>query len=486
MVPHSLYGSSSGFLFQQVSSFFDLEYAEEDERELPENLQKITQVFKKKTQSLTSIVSEKTSEKISEKSGIDIFSGREKDSNVIFIVMETGPNKGFMDEKYPELFKNFNALKNKSFYSDQHLSSYLYTSDAMFSIFGSVYTDIKTRKDFLSQRKDKSTIAGLGIFDHLSRAGYDTGIYSPALPIVIDDEVMYQMLGVKHQFYAESDPQEISNIRNELDLYLKPLTDITSYNEKTHGKLDLQVPPDVVTLNKMLSDIEKNVKSGQKFASVFLPQVGHGPWPDVANSGRSDDMNNAKLLMSLQDHWIGQITDKLKELGIFENTVIVITSDHGLRTITEYSAMDINVINEASYGVPFLLYAPNSLKRAVKLTHHTSHIDIMPTVLSLLDLSPQKSCMLGINIWQNDLPNRRLYLLGRRYTGVDGYAQGGKYYSYHAVQKFAFKSDDFSFGKKSFLRKEQKEYLEVQSNINFQHAVQQKILNKLLNENCAF
>lgn len=190
--------------------------------------------------------------------------------------------------------------------------------------------------------------------------------------------------------------------------------------------------------------------------------------------------------MSLQDHWIGQITDKLKELGIFENTVIVITSDHGLRTITEYSAMDINVINEASYGVPFLLYAPNSLKQAMKLTHHTSHIDIMPTVLSLLGLSPQKSCMLGVNIWQDDLSDRRLYLLGRRYTGVDGYVQGGKYYSYHAVQKFAFKSDEFSFGKKTFLRKEQKEYLEVQSNINFQHAVQQKILKKLLTEDCAF
>ena len=472
------HASFESFLGAQLSSFVDYEYTENVGENLPDNILELTKLFKLKTKS---IMSEHT-----KNLPLGFQPAQEKNSNIIFIIMETGPKKAHMDEKFPELFKNFNALKQQSFYSNQHLSSYLYTSDAMFSIFGSLYTDIRTRKDFLERRENKTTISGLGLFDHLNHAGYDTGVYSPALPIVNDDTIMFQMLGVKKQYYAENNPEEIAKIQDDLELYLKPLTDHTSFNQKTYGKLKLQVPLDIVTLNKMLVDIEENVKKGQKFASVFLPQIGHGPWPNVASAGQTDDIENAKFLMSLQDHWIGLIIDKLKKLGIFENTIIVITSDHGPRTITEFSSMNPNAINEDSYVVPFLIYAPHSLKHGIKLAHKTSHIDIMPTVLSLLDLYPARSCMLGVNIWRSDLKDRRLYMLGRRYTGIDGYSQDGYYYSYHAALKFAFKSDSFNFSKEDFIPKGTPEYVKIQQNINFQHGVQQKLLQNLMTQDCSF
>ncbi len=477
------HASFESFLGKQLSSFVDYEYTENVGGNLPDNTLELTKFFKLKTKS---IMPQNPKNQNPKNLPLGFQTAQEKDSNIIFIIMETGPKKAHMDEKFPELFKNFNALKQQSFYSSQHLSSYLYTSDAMFSIFGSLYTDIRTRKDFLEHRENKETISGLGLFDHLNNAAYDTGVYSPALPIVNDDRIMFQMLGVKKQYYAENNPEKIAKIQGDLEFYLKPLTDHTSYNQKTYGKLKLQVPADIVTLNEMLGDIEENVKKGQKFASVFLPQVGHGPWPDVASAGRGDDIGNAKLLMSLQDHWIGLIIDKLKKLEVFENTIIVITSDHGSRTITEFSSMNPNAINEDSYSVPLLIYAPHSLKRGIKLAHQTSHIDIMPTVLSLLDLDPVKSCMLGANIWRSDLKSRRLYMLGRRYTGIDGYSEDGYFYSYHSALKFAFKSDSLNFGARDFIPKGTPEYAKIQKNINFQHGVQQKLLQNLMTQDCSF
>jgi hypothetical protein len=94
------------------------------------------------------------------------------------------------------------------------------------------------------------------------------------------------------------------------------------------------------------------------------------------------------LQMQYLDHAIGELVERLRNLGIFEQSLIVLTADHGAsfrpggmtRLISEANAEDI-------LPVPLLIKAPHQTSgRIVDAPVRT--IDILPTVLDLLEVAP--------------------------------------------------------------------------------------------------
>ena len=82
------------------------------------------------------------------------------------------------------------------------------------------------------------------------------------------------------------------------------------------------------------------------------------------------------------DREIGRLLDYLKATGLYENTIIVFTSDHG-ETMCSHSAKDAkNNIYRESFNVPFLIRYPDKLTPRVD-NLLLSTVDIMPTLLSL-------------------------------------------------------------------------------------------------------
>ena len=182
---------------------------------------------------------------------------------------------------------------------------------------------------------------------------------------------------------------------------------------------------DLVSLDQLLADIEENASTKKRFASVFLPLAGHGPWSDM-KPGLSL-IETGRDIFLMQDRWVGEILNKLQELGIADDTVIVITSDHGLRTRSEFPLLKPGLLNEISFHVPMLIYAPNALSEQVSLDYVTSHIDITPSILSLLGVDSSSILQVGSPIWELGLESRRTYLLANDYFGVDGYFEKGQY-----------------------------------------------------------
>jgi arylsulfatase A-like enzyme len=90
------------------------------------------------------------------------------------------------------------------------------------------------------------------------------------------------------------------------------------------------------------------------------------------------------------DDWVGKILDKLEELHIADNTLVVFTSDHG-EMLGAHGMREKNVFYEESAHVPLLLRFPKKIKEKTVLSGYTSTIDLLPTILDYLQVQPHPS-----------------------------------------------------------------------------------------------
>jgi len=103
--------------------------------------------------------------------------------------------------------------------------------------------------------------------------------------------------------------------------------------------------------------------------------------------------------MAHQDHQIGLLVDSLKAIGEWENTILIVTADHG-HPAGSYSRFGRELIDPPpekwegamldSYRsrVPLLVIAPGRLEGGRRVVERVSLIDLLPTVLELVGLPP--------------------------------------------------------------------------------------------------
>lgn len=90
---------------------------------------------------------------------------------------------------------------------------------------------------------------------------------------------------------------------------------------------------------------------------------------------------------ALIDRYIGELVEVLKERGMYENTVIIFTSDHG-DNLGDYGIWDKRFFYEMSVGVPLLMRGPG-IPRQERMNGPrlskalVSHLDLYPTILRL-------------------------------------------------------------------------------------------------------
>jgi arylsulfatase A-like enzyme/Flp pilus assembly protein TadD len=85
------------------------------------------------------------------------------------------------------------------------------------------------------------------------------------------------------------------------------------------------------------------------------------------------------------DNCIKGIIDKLKQLGLYDSTLIIITADHGEMFHQHKEVSHGYYIYEGNVRIPLIFKVPGvSTPRRVEKT--VGHIDIAPTVCSLLDI----------------------------------------------------------------------------------------------------
>lgn len=90
------------------------------------------------------------------------------------------------------------------------------------------------------------------------------------------------------------------------------------------------------------------------------------------------------------DHYIGELISTIKDLGIFEDTCIILTSDHG-ESLGEHSIyFDHHGLYDATIHVPLILTYPQSLPKGKRIQALCQHSDLVPTILELAKIRPPR------------------------------------------------------------------------------------------------
>lgn len=211
---------------------------------------------------------------------------------------------------------------------------------------------------------------------------------------------------------------------------------------------------DEAALALLEADIERWAAEDRRYAALFLPQVGHGPWPGFPGDAERDVERRGRGLFAIQDAWIERLVALLRRLGRLDRTLIVFTADHGLRTREEDASFTGATIDACSFHVPFLLYAPGMVERTKELGWVTSHVDVVPTLLDLLGVEdgPGRSLEQGSPVWDPRLARRRTFFFANHFLGADGYHSGGDFYMWsHVTDGVYARRGEMRFGPRDLL-----------------------------------
>lgn len=86
--------------------------------------------------------------------------------------------------------------------------------------------------------------------------------------------------------------------------------------------------------------------------------------------------------VTFMDAQVGRILNKLQELGLAENTIVVFTSDHGYH-LGEHGLWQKMSLFEESARVPLIIAAPDTAKSGTVAATPVGLIDLFPTLCSL-------------------------------------------------------------------------------------------------------
>jgi arylsulfatase A-like enzyme len=120
-------------------------------------------------------------------------------------------------------------------------------------------------------------------------------------------------------------------------------------------------------------------------------EKGKYPWiPNWVHSGVPKDLEKAQNVMAAyyacvteMDDMVGRIIQKLKDDGLYENTIIIYTTDHG-EHLFEHGLRGKHCMYEDAVNVPFIISYPKLFKQNTINNSLVSFIDIIPTLADLI------------------------------------------------------------------------------------------------------
>jgi arylsulfatase A-like enzyme len=90
-------------------------------------------------------------------------------------------------------------------------------------------------------------------------------------------------------------------------------------------------------------------------------------------------------MISAIDDQVGRLMQALKDLGLEENTIVLVTSDHG-NMLGSHGLTDKQQPFEESIAVPGVLRFPRCIRPGRRLDAFFTHVDMGPTLLALCGL----------------------------------------------------------------------------------------------------
>jgi arylsulfatase A-like enzyme len=91
-------------------------------------------------------------------------------------------------------------------------------------------------------------------------------------------------------------------------------------------------------------------------------------------------------LLTMTDHWVGKIFAKLDELNLWNDTLVVFTTDHGTMLAEhQYWMKNIMPMYNEIVRIPLMVRLPGGKKAGTRVNAMTQTIDLMPTFLDFFE-----------------------------------------------------------------------------------------------------
>jgi arylsulfatase A-like enzyme len=88
--------------------------------------------------------------------------------------------------------------------------------------------------------------------------------------------------------------------------------------------------------------------------------------------------------VAFTDQQIGRLLDRLAQLGIDDNTLVILTGDHGESFAEHDTWFSGSTLYNASTRVPMIFRFPNRLPRARAVPAPSMSVDLAPTILDVI------------------------------------------------------------------------------------------------------
>ena len=136
----------------------------------------------------------------------------------------------------------------------------------------------------------------------------------------------------------------------------------------------------------------------EEYVSLYDEEPYDGKEPFSVIYGPSDYLTKRELQrmkaryageVTMADRWLGNFLDKMRGLGLMENTLLVFLSDHGVAHGEHgYAGKPPYVLWPEVTDVPFLIRHPRGKRADQTSDYHASTHDVAPTVLGFLGIEP--------------------------------------------------------------------------------------------------
>jgi arylsulfatase A-like enzyme len=205
-------------------------------------------------------------------------------------------------------------------------------------------------------------------------------------------------------------------------------------------------------------DMAKFHAEGRPFFVALAASIGHAPFTDLRpvelvvsrpHPTRAELLNN---LAAFQDDLIGMLIQKLVDFDLMGNTILVITGDHGPRTLLEDPALNLFYSSDETYHVPLLIHYPAAFKTTFEVKGITSHVDLAPTILDLMGIDRSAYLHQGLSMFDDAIDNRITFFFGEHLLGTDALQYHGQFFMFSHTTETAYISERFAFSPRNLIR----------------------------------
>ncbi len=149
---------------------------------------------------------------------------------------------------------------------------------------------------------------------------------------------------------------------------------------------------DIGILSKIIVNVKQRIAMFENREDAFKPK-------ELEKFSDLFDMEVEYL-----DFWVKTLIDGLDDLGLLENTYVIVTADHGTQFLEHGRIHNELELYQELVHVPLFIMGPGIPCEVIE--RPVSHIDVSPTILDLLNIDKPPS-FLGKSLLNNDMGDRR-------------------------------------------------------------------------------